>query len=118
MNTNQTGENKYPNLDVPSEVGYMQTGEYHCHRGHGNFTSTEKHNKLCSACESDDPITSCTPSCGKYYKEDYNHISHTHCWDNKDLPCGIPLEKHTQCCLCDLKYYKGECKGERGFIRY
>lgn len=33
------------------------------------------------------------------YERDY---SHTHCWDNKNNPCGIPLEKHTQCCLCDL----------------
>ena len=35
--------------------------------------------------------------------KEYSHISHTHCWDNPDNPCGIPLEKHTQCCLCDLK---------------
>lgn len=34
------------------------------------------------------------------YERDY---SHSHCWDNKDNPCGIPLEKHTQCCLCDMK---------------
>lgn len=34
----------------------------------------------------------------------YNHISHVHCWDNKDNPCGIPLEKHTRCCLCDMQY--------------
>jgi len=34
------------------------------------------------------------------YEQDY---SHTHCWLNKDLPCGIPLEKHIQCCLCDMK---------------
>lgn len=32
----------------------------------------------------------------------YNHISHVHCLDNKDNPCGIPIEKHKQCCLCDL----------------
>ena len=36
--------------------------------------------------------------------KDYSHISHVHCWNNEDLPCGIPLEKHTQCCLCNLKY--------------
>lgn len=33
--------------------------------------------------------------------------SHTHCWDNPDSPCGIPLEKHTQCCLCDMQYAQG-----------
>lgn len=34
------------------------------------------------------------------YERDY---SHSHCWDNSQNPCGIPLEKHTQCCLCDMK---------------
>jgi len=30
-----------------------------------------------------------------------NH-SHTHCWNQGDRPaCGITLEKHKQCCLCD-----------------
>lgn len=30
--------------------------------------------------------------------------SHTHCWNQgKSLACGIPLEKHKQCCLCDMK---------------
>lgn len=41
----------------------------------------------------------------------YSHVSHTHCWEqtmfmveNDGKPaCGIPLEKHTQCCLCDMK---------------
>jgi hypothetical protein len=33
----------------------------------------------------------------------YNHISHTHCWDNPDNPCGIPSDHHKQCCLCDLQ---------------
>lgn len=34
----------------------------------------------------------------------YEHISHTHCWSQKQpSACGIPLDKHTQCCLCDLK---------------
>jgi len=37
----------------------------------------------------------------------YNHLSHTHCWNNGGNdgipPCGIPMEKHEQCCLCDLK---------------
>lgn len=34
------------------------------------------------------------------YERDY---SHHHCWDQKQPPaCGIPLDKHTQCCLCDL----------------
>lgn len=33
----------------------------------------------------------------------YAHLSHSHCWDQKQPPaCGIPLKKHTQCCLCDL----------------
>lgn len=35
-------------------------------------------------------------------KENYERYSHIHCW-NQDQPsaCSIPLEKHTQCCLCD-----------------
>ena len=34
----------------------------------------------------------------------YNHLSHTHCWNQDgDSPCGIPMEEHDQCCLCDLK---------------
>ena len=36
----------------------------------------------------------------------YNYLSHTHCWaqykKHGSSACGIPLEKHTQCCLCDL----------------
>jgi hypothetical protein len=32
----------------------------------------------------------------------YERVSHTHCWNNQPSPCGIPLDKHTQCCLCDL----------------
>lgn len=37
-----------------------------------------------------------------------NH-SHYHCW-NQEQPsaCGIPLEKHKYCCLCDTPYYQGE----------
>jgi hypothetical protein len=36
----------------------------------------------------------------KNYNRDY---SHTHCWNQKQpSACGIPLEKHTQCCLCDM----------------
>jgi hypothetical protein len=27
--------------------------------------------------------------------------SHYHCWHQTPPACGIPLEKHTQCCLCD-----------------
>lgn len=35
---------------------------------------------------------------------DYNRVGHSHCWDQKQpSACGIPLEKHTQCCLCDMK---------------
>lgn len=37
-------------------------------------------------------------------KKDYERHSHYHCWDQDQPPaCGIPLEKHEQCCLCDLK---------------
>lgn len=42
------------------------------------------------------------------YERDHSHI---HCWNqvhefHQVLPdCGIPLEKHTQCCLCDVKYF-------------
>ena len=37
-------------------------------------------------------------------RTNYNHVSHTHCWEQGGHPpCGIPMEKHTQCCLCDLK---------------
>lgn len=33
----------------------------------------------------------------------YDHHSHLHCWAQKQpSACGIPLEKHTQCCLCDI----------------
>ncbi len=38
-------------------------------------------------------------------KSKYEHHSHYHCWqqtgENKPA-CGQPLDKHTQCCLCDL----------------
>jgi len=34
----------------------------------------------------------------------YSHISHSHCWDQQPSACGINLENHEQCCLCDLKY--------------
>lgn len=31
--------------------------------------------------------------------------SHYHCWNQtRPSACGIPLAKHTQCCLCDTKY--------------
>lgn len=43
--------------------------------------------------------TPTTPVEPKTYERDY---SHTHCWAQKQPPaCGIPLDKHTQCCLCD-----------------
>jgi hypothetical protein len=33
----------------------------------------------------------------------YGGIDHYHCWVQQQPPaCGIPLEKHEQCCLCDL----------------
>jgi hypothetical protein len=36
------------------------------------------------------------------YERDF---SHTHCWNQSgSSACGIPLEKHTQCCLCDTPY--------------
>lgn len=32
----------------------------------------------------------------------YSHISHIHCWAQKQpSACGIPLDAHNQCCLCD-----------------
>ncbi len=38
-------------------------------------------------------------------KSNYNDYSHNHCWNQKQpSACGIPLEKHTQCCLCDKSY--------------
>lgn len=40
----------------------------------------------------------------------YTHVSHSHCWAQKQPPaCGIPLEKHDQCCLCDVPYNPHEC---------
>lgn len=34
----------------------------------------------------------------------YGYASHSHCWDQKQpSACGIPLEEHEQCCLCDMK---------------
>lgn len=37
------------------------------------------------------------------FTENYNHISHSHCWNQKQpSACGIELCTHTQCCLCDL----------------
>lgn len=42
---------------------------------------------------------------GTEQKTNYMHTSHSHCWDQNGKPaCGIALEQHTQCCLCDLKY--------------
>jgi len=36
--------------------------------------------------------------------EEKKHKSHSCCWEQKQpSACGIPLEKHTQCCLCDEK---------------
>lgn len=35
--------------------------------------------------------------------KEYERRSHSHCWNQNGKPaCGIPLGKHTQCCLCDL----------------
>lgn len=44
----------------------------------------------------------------------YERVSHTHCWNNQPSPCGIPIEKHTQCCLCDLKVPVSEPKKHSG----
>lgn len=64
-----------------------------------------KHNVICKC-----PYKVCQ-ECPKYnYDRDG---SHTHCWDQvdnedsdiepQDMPaCGQPLEKHKQCCLCDM----------------
>lgn len=33
----------------------------------------------------------------------YHQTDHIHCWTQGGEPaCGIPLEKHTMCCLCAL----------------
>lgn len=40
----------------------------------------------------------------------YERRSHTHCMDQTTPPCGMPLEKHTQCCLCDVKVEEKEEK--------
>lgn len=40
----------------------------------------------------------------------YERISHIHCWNEKQpSACGISLEKHKQCCLCELLVPKREC---------
>lgn len=69
--------------------------------------------KCCEQC-SDTEINHSTESieqvCGNGYcschtaTTNYERISHFHCWKQKQpSACGIPLEKHEQCCLCDLK---------------
>lgn len=64
-------------------------------------------------------------NCPCHNPKEYNYErdgSHVHCWDQvdnedsdiekNDTPaCGQPLEKHTQCCLCDTLKPK-ECKHE------
>ncbi len=67
-------------------------------------------------------------NCGKPFipqeeiRENYNHRSHYHCWEQHkydfgteiEPACGQPLDKHTQCCLCDMavphKEVSKECK--------
>lgn len=40
--------------------------------------------------------------------------SHYHCWDQKKGPaCGIPLEKHKQCCLCTSPFPVQEVEPKR-----
>jgi len=34
----------------------------------------------------------------------YERVSHVHCWNQGTPACGQPLEKHKQCCLCDMPY--------------
>lgn len=39
----------------------------------------------------------------------YEHHSHSHCWNQGGKPaCGQPLEKHKQCCLCDMLVPKAD----------
>jgi len=42
---------------------------------------------------------------GKKASIDYEkNESHYHCWDqNQPSSCGIKLEDHKQCCLCETK---------------
>lgn len=59
--------------------------------------NTKKVGFICISCGKP-----CSTEQPKTYARDYSHI---HCFDQKGQPpCGIPLEKHTQCCLCDVKY--------------
>lgn len=54
--------------------------------------------------------------------KEYNYErdgSHIHCWLQKGKPaCGIPLKDHKQCCLCDTKAPKKECKHEMAQFEY
>jgi len=66
--------------------------------------------RCCEKCEQTRQIKGeeytdcCYPGCPCHTPvSNYERVSHTHCWDNQPSPCGIPLDKHTQCCLCDLK---------------
>lgn len=35
--------------------------------------------------------------------EPYRQRDHSHCWaQGKEPACGIPIERHTVCCLCEL----------------
>ena len=68
--------------------------------------------KCCEECSfSDYGCVSINCPCHKKVpSKSYDDYSHTHCWNNKDNPCNIPLEKHTQCCLCDKKVPQEELK--------
>lgn len=54
-------------------------------------------------------------------EDDYERYSHEHCWNNerKNLggvpPCGIKIENHKQCCLCDVKSPQPESSWEERF---
>lgn len=56
--------------------------------------------------------------CGHYMPTDgthatiYTYKGHYHCWEQKQpFACRISLEKHDQCCLCDMKVPKEkECE--------
>lgn len=70
-------------------------------------TTTNPSKKDCCSCNCHGmvlPQGECLPCCHTDSTKKYSHISHSHCWDQTQPPaCGIPLGRHEQCCLCDLK---------------
>jgi len=88
---------------------------------------TPQQNKCCEKCKGFMEKTRFTLSCmechchqSEKYPVDvlvgfnpnfnYSHHSHRHCFSygDKQPPCGIKLEDHKQCCLCDLKVPSSE----------